>query len=294
MTELTKICKICKICKIEKESNYFRKQRRECKTCENEKYRVNKNLEGLKKCNKCDIEKTIQKFRPGRKICYDCTNQDRKIYMKEYYDKNKKEWKDKERERNKLKIEKQNQTDKKTCSDCSASKFIIDFRLNRNKCKDCERKNNRETKKIKMKNDPFYRMISNCRVRLIQVLGLENKKKDTLFYLGENIEIIKSWFEFCFDDNINWITKNKWHIDHVIPVSKFEFKDENDIIKCFNWKNLSPLSIKENLTKSNNILTTQINQHISRLRLFAIKIKPELYNEIEEYIHNIFLPYLTI
>ena len=31
-----------------------------------------------------------------------------------------------------------------------------------------------------------------------------------------------------------------WDIDHVLPCSNFNLEQDEDIKKCFNWKNLRP------------------------------------------------------
>jgi len=286
--------KKCKVCNEEKSMSDFYSQRGECKSCMNKKRRVNKELSGTKICIRCEKEKDIQRFRPMRNVCKDCLNEDRKTYMKDYYEENKKEWKEKERQRNNRKIEELNDNNTKECKECKENKTVKEFRLNRNRCKDCERKVNREWVLDKRHNDPIYKFMSNCRTRLIQALKKENKKNNTIEYLGEDIDFIKKWIEFCFFDNITWDNQGSfWHIDHVIPVSRFSLETEEDVIRCFNWKNLTPLTAKENLTKSSNILPSQIQDHINKLRLFISTYDTDKQNDVEEYISNVFLPYLT-
>ena len=74
-----------------------------------------------------------------------------------------------------------------------------------------------------------------------------------------------------------------WHVDHVIPVSKFNINKEEDVLKCFNWINLSTLTKIDNLTKSNNIEKEQILTHIKKLKEFN-SLNNNIFNrEIEEY-----------
>ena len=74
----------------------------------------------------------------------------------------------------------------------------------------------------------------------------------------------------------NWITSYNdtynydnhgtiWHIDHVIPVSKFNLSDENEQMIAFNWRNTMPLTIYDNLSKNNRIIQSQIEQHLEHL-----------------------------
>jgi hypothetical protein len=58
---------------------------------------------------------------------------------------------------------------------------------------------------------------------------------------------------------------NTWHIDHVIPISKFDLDDEDEQELAFNWRNTMALSAAENLKKNDKILPEQIQMHLSRL-----------------------------
>jgi 5-methylcytosine-specific restriction endonuclease McrA len=58
---------------------------------------------------------------------------------------------------------------------------------------------------------------------------------------------------------------SEWHIDHVIPLSKFNMEEEKDIYLAFNWRNTMPLSVKKNLSKNNKILPKQIKEHFDNL-----------------------------
>ena len=44
-----------------------------------------------------------------------------------------------------------------------------------------------------------------------------------------------------------------WHIDHVIPCASFNFLNEKEMKKCFNWINLRPMYASENISKGNKI-----------------------------------------
>ena len=43
------------------------------------------------------------------------------------------------------------------------------------------------------------------------------------------------------------------HIDHIIPCSLYDHSDEQEIKKCWNWKNLRYIDAKENMRKSNKL-----------------------------------------
>ena len=44
-----------------------------------------------------------------------------------------------------------------------------------------------------------------------------------------------------------------YHIDHIIPIAKYNLKDKKDVARCFNPLNLRWLSAEENTSKGNRI-----------------------------------------
>jgi hypothetical protein len=196
----------------------------------------------------------------------------------------------------------------KTCKYCSEIKTLNDFRKNRLKCKDCEKKDGRQyrkslngqekTKKWNEENkdkfaelksnyhitnrdkineayrkkyytDPVFKLHTLTRRRISLVI---HKKQSTDLYIGCSSEHLKKWFDFCFSDVMTYENHGDvWHIDHVIPINKFDLTDENQRLICFNWKNLMPFLKKKNLTKNKNIDHEQILIHIKNLRNFNVQ-----------------------
>jgi hypothetical protein len=70
-------------------------------------------------------------------------------------------------------------------------------------------------------------------------------------YLGCKTEEFKNHIEKLFKTGMTWENygKNGWHIDHIIPRSKFDLTDESQIKICFNYSNLQPLWEFENRKK---------------------------------------------
>lgn len=81
------------------------------------------------------------------------------------------------------------------------------------------------------------------------------------------VEYIK-WLKYVSEDFNLYEPDSDWHIDHVIPLSKFNLEKEEDIYLAFNWRNTMPLSAKDNLSKNNKILPQQIKQHLQTLEMY--------------------------
>ena len=41
--------------------------------------------------------------------------------------------------------------------------------------------------------------------------------------------------------------------DHCLPIASFNLFNEDEIRKCFNWKNLRPMRPKENMSKGDKV-----------------------------------------
>lgn len=143
--------------------------------------------------------------------------------------------------------------------------------------KNKDKRNQQEREKSK--NNPGFRLYKNCRRRISYLI---NKQDPTKFYLGTNFEIVKKWFESCFDEKMNWDNYGEyWHCDHVIAANNFDLTDPEQVYICFNWKNLSPLYCVDNMNKKDKVLPEQIKEHCDNLKKFINeeKIKEDDFND---------------
>ena len=291
--------RVCSKCEESKILQDFRcKNGKVCKKCYKEqndiarKIRSKKDKDDIDKekiCIICRSSMTNKDFKPGSNTCKKChTERNMKYYNNRKEDIRKNIRKNMEEKQSTI-----NSMENIICKECDNSVLPLDFNISVNKCKDCHRNNNREYMSARKKDDPLFKFIANCRTRIYKIFVSKNKLR-TKDLLGEEISFIENWFKFCFIDTMSWENQGSvWHIDHVIPISKFNISSEEDVVYCFNWKNLSPLSSIKNMTKKDNIIPSQIQEHINKLRLFVSTYHTDKNNEIEEYISNVFLPNLA-
>lgn len=73
--------------------------------------------------------------------------------------------------------------------------------------------------------------------------------------VGYTIDQLKQHLESLFQFGMNWSNHDLcgWHIDHIKPVSLFDFKSYKDdqFKQCWALDNLQPLWAMDNLKKSN-------------------------------------------
>ena len=85
-----------------------------------------------------------------------------------------------------------------------------------------------------------------CRIsnRLRHALRRENVSKTlrSIELIGCSIPELKQHLESKFLPTMTWENYGKyWHIDHIIPCSKFDLTKEEEQRKCFHYTNLQPL-----------------------------------------------------
>jgi len=213
-------------------------------------------------CSKCLIEKQTGDFYKSGKICCDCNNERRRLKYKNDEEYRKKLIKsairvkhEKVIARQQLREEEQNKIGigNKKCKYCNEIKSKERFRHNRLKCKDCER------------DEPTEKFKRYIRTRIYNCLRYKNKTKHSVEYLGCSSD---EYFKWIFKYNNDYNLDNhgdEWHIDHVIPLSKFDLNILEQQLIAFNWRNTMPLSCGENLKKNNKILKSQVEEHYKKL-----------------------------
>jgi len=125
------------------------------------------------------------------------------------------------------------------------------------------RKNYRRIHKVQIKEytklyyqNKLHRLMKQLRGRLLLALNGRPKLETTLKLVGCSLEYLKQHLESQFSKDMSW--KNHsfsgWHIDHIIPCSKFDLTNIEEQRKCFHYTNLQPLWCEENFKKHNRLL----------------------------------------
>ena len=271
--------KLCPDCKIEKEEVDFMRGKcmmKRCMPCQNltrKAAREKKKQEApniVKTCSICETEKNGTEFEIGTLQCKACL----------------------QKRNSALKKPSEDDPDK-TCKECGETKTAIMFRKKEFICKECNKKKTyawreknkerflgicktyRDTQGAKNVKNAYWRnrYATNIKDRLLQLYRTRIRElvkkpyfpKKTSFnyteFLGCDWDALITWLEFNMDENMSWDNYGSyWHIDHVYPCSLFDFSQEVDRRKCFNWTNLTPLEAIENIKKSNK-LDTQLILH---------------------------------
>jgi hypothetical protein len=104
------------------------------------------------------------------------------------------------------------------------------------------------------KNDLQFKIMGNLRTRINHaVKGLSKKSAKTLDLLGCSVSDLKSYLESKFTSGMTWENYGYrgWHIDHIVPISKFDLAKPEEQKKACHYTNLQPLWWRENIQKGN-------------------------------------------
>jgi len=227
-------------------------------------------------CSICKVTKHTGDFIKNRNICKNCNNEKRRqkyntdeVHRIKLIENARKFKHDKviHRAIERQKLQDNIGENNSICKYCNIIQSKFNFRHNRLKCKSCER------------DEPIdkFKRVVRCRI----YISIAKKEKHTIEYLGCNYDEYIKWVSY---NSLHFTLENHgkiWHIDHVIPLSKFNLENEEQQMIAFNWRNTMPLTVKENLSKNNKILPLQIEQHLSKLTEYHTT-------------HNVYLPQLYI
>ena len=118
-----------------------------------------------------------------------------------------------------------------------------------------EKRNNAE--RDRKRTDPNFAL--RCRMRVLMHMTLRQTKNGRKWQdlVGYSIQSLKDHIEKQFNDGMNWdrFLAGDVHIDHIIPVSAFNYTDPShrDFHRCWALKNLRPMWATDNLKKSNRL-----------------------------------------
>ena len=232
-----------------------------------------------KTCLQCSDKKELASFIANRNRCKDCNNSNRrqKYQTDDVHRRTlitqatvfKRKIVVEKQRLNKLEQESLGENNQ-ACRYCFEIKSKERFRHNRRKCRDCER------------DDPAERFKRCVRTRIYACLK-HLKSKSSIDYLGCSTKEYLSWIMHY---NADFTLDNYgpvWHIDHVIPLSKFDITNKTEQLLAFNWRNTMPLSAVENRRKNNKIIPSQLSEHFQKVKQYHIKnnlVLPNNYIEL--------------
>jgi len=119
------------------------------------------------------------------------------------------------------------------------------------------RETKRDYERNRKSSDPLYKLISNFRTAIYQVLKESNVEKNKHYFdiLQYTPEQLITHLEKQFNDDMTWDNYGVWHVDHKLPITSFNIQEMGDgeFMKCWSLDNLQPMWGDENIRKSNRV-----------------------------------------
>jgi hypothetical protein len=123
------------------------------------------------------------------------------------------------------------------------------------------KKTKRNYERNRKSSDPLYKLISNFRTAIYQVLKESNVEKNKHYFdiLQYTPESLINHLESQFDENMNWENYGEWHVDHKLPITSFNIQEMGDVefMNCWSLDNLQPMWGTDNIRKSNKVMGTE-------------------------------------
>ena len=137
-------------------------------------------------------------------------------------------------------------------------------RIIEKRCPIEHRKRLKEWKAVKRKSDPEWNVAQVMRSRLSSIMKSNGAPSRSVTqmeqYIGCSLSELRNHLESRFTKKMNWKNYGTyWHVDHILPVSKFNHFDPKQVAQCWHFTNLAPLSATANIRKGARILNPQMS-----------------------------------
>lgn len=210
--------------------------------------------DNIKKCTRCQQSKPFEAFNKCKTGKLGLHN-----YCRECNKKNKAEWDNKNRQWLKEYVRLPEVKERQRKIFKNKYHNDIEFKKKINTLNNVRRRQEPAKIKARLQRDkwlmiPQNKIAQSLRIRVRRALKNINKIASTEILTGISFLGLKQYLESKFQPGMTWDNYGKWHIDHILPCSKFDLTKEEEQLKCFHYTNLQPLWQFDNISKGNKII----------------------------------------
>jgi hypothetical protein len=175
---------------------------------------------------------------------------------REHYERNKSSYKTRRQEYRKQNREKLSSAGKAYYSS-NRDKVLASHRRYRRENIDKTRERNREYQRQKWQTDFGYWLKKTVGRRMRDALSCQSTKKRgrTVALIGCSVRDLALRLESMFLPGMSWENYGYqgWHIDHIIPLARFDLSDPAQQAAAFHYTNLQPMWAADNLRKGDRV-----------------------------------------
>lgn len=118
------------------------------------------------------------------------------------------------------------------------------------------------------RTDPQKKLAHVFRCRMNNILSGKSSGGRLKEYIGCDMPFFIRYMEGLFTGEMSWDNyghgKDKWVVDHILPVKAFDLSDPFQQRACFNWRNLQPMWYLENASKRDKHDLVDLKLYLSR------------------------------
>lgn len=220
---------------------HAKKSKKNCLSCGIVLETTVRNYHQLKRCPPC--QESRKKLRANN--CYEENKEEKKAYFKERHAKKMQDPEYKKKHNARSQARRDANPVIANCVICEHS-----FRKVR-MAKTCSKECSLELRK--RKDWVLCRLSARMQQGIRRVMTGIRRKDNVWKYLDFTPDELRERFTSLFYNSMSWDNMDGWHIDHIRPVSSFNFTstDCEDFKKCWALENLQPLWAADNLSKGN-------------------------------------------
>lgn len=159
------------------------------------------------------------------------------------------------------------------CREYGAAKWVqtprekrdqINARIREYRKTDEAKAKRREYKRKRFEQEPELRVQDSLRARLSKFTDGKTSR-GVAALIGCSWQEFRDHLERQFAPGMSWQNYGSaWHIDHIIPCSKFDHSNPREVNQCWHFTNLRPLSAAENVRKGAKIELPQMHLLLNR------------------------------
>ncbi len=104
-------------------------------------------------------------------------------------------------------------------------------------------------------NSPQLCMADRLRGLLRQALKKNYRASKATDYIGCTLAEFRSYIASLFQTGMSWSNHGEWHLDHVVPLCKFDLTDADEAREAMHYTNFQPLWAEDNFKKNRFTVT---------------------------------------